>query len=154
VFKILNVITSNFATDQVYFSRPENEVSKYRADKLFMYSTCETIVYKSGCETGQCHFKYIIPLNSSAYFIAYIVSCINNHYSFIIPDEDFRTIKYYFDFTRIQFYKQSEISKTYLYIYKSNQGNINKNVCRSFLFLSVLRYITLHKLQVHTWLLC
>ena len=69
MFKILNAITSNLATDQVYFSRPENEVSKYRADKLFMHSTRETIMYIPGCETDHCHFKYIIPLNSSAYFI-------------------------------------------------------------------------------------
>ena len=58
---------------------------------------------------------------------AYIVSCINNYYSLIIPDEDFRIIKYYFDFTRMQFYKHSEISKMYIYIYKTNQGNI-KNI--------------------------
>jgi hypothetical protein len=69
VLKILNAGTSNLATDQVYFSRPENEVCRYRADKLFMYSTRETMMYKSGCETDHRHFKYIIPLNSSAYFM-------------------------------------------------------------------------------------
>ena len=66
---------------------------------------------------------------------AYIVSCINNYYSLIIPDEDFRIIRYCFDFTRMQFYKHSEISKMYIYVYKTNQVNITKIV----LFISICK---------------
>jgi hypothetical protein len=85
------------------------------------------------------------------FFLGDDVFCSSSKYGFLLTSlEDFRIIKYYFDFTRKQFYIQKEISKMYIYIYKSNQGNINKNVCRSFPFVSVLRYLTLHKLQVHT----
>ena len=40
-----------------------------------------------------------------------------------------------------------------IYIYKSNQGNITKNVCRSFLFVNVLMYRTLQKRPHLTFML-
>jgi hypothetical protein len=36
----------------------------------------------------------------------YFASCINRYYNLVVPDEDFRLRKYYFEFTGIMFYKQ------------------------------------------------
>jgi len=129
VFKTLNAGTSNLATDQVYFPRPENEGIKV-AVTMQTHCSCippvklycinlgvkQAIVISniSSHEIPQ-HIllvhknvnprKFKIMATADIFFTltiyVYIVSCIDNYYSLIISDEDFRIIKYYFHFTRM-----------------------------------------------------